>query len=340
MDVVGTVTVNDSATLDWSSAIFGVAIRGGDVGTFVQNGGLVKSKPDGAGWGCCSGPGIILGGKPDYWGGTGASTAEYDLNGGILLVPSIYNMNGAWDTPVAPPNGSAVFRFNGGILRATQSDLSDPILDAGAIKEGCTNLMGNLSHAYVGLGGAKIDVATNSCGINQALEHDPDLGATPDGGLHAMSTGGPGTLALYKLSTFTGPLAIDTGVTVNLGYAGDQRVASVSIGGVAQGAGTFGVGHLNPGGVFTGTGTVTVVPVTPPVPVLPASNFSIATGGVPTFSNVPTTAGYTYWLTYKNNLTDATWSRIEAGTAGGGNKTFTDTVTPYPASRFYRLEVQ
>ena len=61
---------------------------------------------------------------------------------------------------------------------------------------------------------------------------------------------------------------------------------------------------------------------------------------MPTFTDVPTTAGYTYWLTYKNSLTDATWTRIGTGTAGGGNKTFTDTVTPYPAYRFYRLEVQ
>jgi autotransporter-associated beta strand protein len=78
----------------------------------------------------------------------------------------------------------------------------------------------------------------------------------------------------------------------------------------------------------------------PPTPTLPPGSFSIAPGWVPTFTNVPTTAGYTYWLTYKNNLADATWTRIGAGTAGGGNKTFADTVTPYPASRFYRLEVQ
>jgi len=97
---------------------------------------------------------------------------------------------------------------------------------------------------------------------------------------------------------------------------------------------------LNPGGVFTGTGTVTVQPPTPPTPTLPPGSFSIATDGAPTFTDVPTTAGYTYWLTYKNHLTDATWIRIGAGTAGGGNKTFIDTVIPYPPHRFYRLEVQ
>lgn len=336
MDVVGTVTVNDNATLDWSSCVAGVALRGGETGVLVQNGGLVKGQPASTGWGCCSGPGLVLGDDASYFGGTGPSYAEYQLNGGVLLVASIYNVNSAWDYPPAPPNGSAVFRFNGGILQATQGDSTDE----GAIKEGCTNLMGNLSHAHVGLGGAKIDVASYSCGINQALEHDPALGDTPDGGLRVMSTGGPGTLALYKLGNFTGPLVIDANVKVHLGYTGDQLVASVSIGGVDQGVGTFGAGHVNPGGVFTGPGTVTVQPAQPPTPVLPPSSFRIAAGGVPTFADVPTTAGHTYWLTYKNDLSNPVWIRIGAGTPGGGNKTFIDTVTPYPAYRFYRLEVQ
>lgn len=336
LDVVGTVIVNDNATLDWSSCVAGIALKGGETGLLIQNGGVVKGQPTGTGWACCSGPGLILGDNAPYFGGTGPSYAEYQLNGGVLLVASIYNVNGAWDHPPAPPNGSAVFRFNGGILRATQGDSTDE----GAIKEGCTNLIGNLSHAYVGLGGAKIDVASYNCGINQALEHDPALGDAADGGLHVMSSGGPGTLALYKPCSFTGPLVIDANVKVHLGYEGDQRVASVFIGGVDQGVGTFGAGHLNPGGVFTGPGTLTVQPALPPTPVLPASSIRIGAGGVPTFADVPTTAGYTYWLTYKNELSDPAWIRIGAGTPGGGNKTFIDTVTPYPAYRFYRLEVQ
>ena len=335
MDVNGTLTVNDSAMIDWSSAVFTIAAFPGDAGTFVQNGGLVKTIAQTTVWnGCCQGPGLILG-HDDYFGGPGTSDATYNLNGGILITPSVYCINGIDNFSLQPPAGSAVFRFNGGILQATASDPTD----ADIVREGDTNLVGNLTHAYVGLGGAKIDVATFSCGINQALEHDPALGNTPDGGLHVMSTGGPGTLALYQLGSFTGPVAIDAGVRVHLGYAGDQRVAGVSIGGVVQGTGTFGVGHLNPGGVFTGTGTVTVQPP-PPTPTLPPGSFSISVGGVPMFNNVPTTVGYTYWLAYKNSLTDAGWTRIGTGIAGGGNKTFTDNVTPYPAHRFYRLEVQ
>ena len=334
MDVVGTVTVNDSATLDWSSSVPGVALVGGEVGTLVQNGGLVKGAPTTTGWACCAGPGFFLGSSGTYWG-AGASTAEYHLNGGILLVSSIYNLNGVNDLGyLLPPDGSAVFRFNGGVLRGTQSDSIDP----NVIKDGTTNLMGNLSHAYVGLGGARIDVTTNSCGINQALEHDPALGATPDGGLHAMSTGGPGTLALYQLSTFTGPLAIDANVEVNLAYTADERVASVSIGGVDQGKGTFGVGHLNPGGVFTGTGTVTVL-APPPTPVLPPSSFSIQ-GGMPTFKDIPTVAGYTYYLVWKNALTDASWTPITPGTVSTGVPITLTDPSPSPQGRFYRIEAQ
>ena len=356
MDVVGTVTVNDGATLDWSSGVAGIALKGGETGVLVQNGGLVKGQTASSGWGCCSGPGLVLGDDASYFGGTGPSHAEYDLNGGILLVASIYNVNNAWDAPPAPPNGSAVFRFNGGILQATQGDSTD----AGAIKEGCTNLMGNLSHAYVGLGAAQIDTAGFTCGMGQGLEHDPALGGTADGGLTKL---GLGTLTLYKSSTYTGTtkvqggvlscptanalgggaLEIDASTTVNLTYTGTRSITGLQIAGVSKPNGVYGSaasGAANVDAHFTGTGTVTVAPAVPPTPTLPPGGFSIAPGGMPTFSNVPTTAGYTYWLAYKNSLTDATWTRIGTGTAGGGNKTFTDTVTPYPAQRFYRLEVQ
>ena len=356
MDVNGTLTVNDGAMIDWSSAVFTIAAFPGDTGILVQNGGVVKTIAQTTVWnGCCQGPGLILG-HDNYFGGSGTSTAEYDLNGGTLTTPSVYCVNGIDSFNLQPPAGSAVFRFNGGILLATENDSTDPDI----VKEGCTNLMGNLSHAYVGLGGAKIDTAGFTCGMGQGLEHDPALGATADGGLTKL---GLGTLSLYKSSTYTGTtkvqvgvlscptvnalgggaLEIDASATVNLTYAGTRSITGLTIAGVAKPSGVYGSaasGAANVDAHFTGTGTVTVAPAVPPTPTLPPGNFSIATGGVPTFSNVSTTAGYTYWLTYKDSLKDATWTRIGTGTAGGGNKTFTDTVTPYPAQRFYRLEVQ
>ena len=327
----GALTINDNATLDWSASwALCVAFNSGETGKVVQNGGTVITPAAGTAWWNNNGPGVMLGDNA-----SGASTAEYDLNGGTLVTPNIYNIYENSQHVLQPPPGSAIFRFNGGVLKATQND---NLGNADVVTEGTTNLMGNLTHAYVGLGGAKMDVAAFSCGINQALEHDPALGATLDGGLHAMSTGGPGTLALYQLSTFTGPLAIDPGVTVNLGYTGNQRVASVSIDGVNQGTGTFGVGHSNPGGVFTGPGTVTVLPPAP-APVLPTSSFS-RPGGVPTFTGIATVSGYTYYLVWKNNLTDASWTPITPGTTGtGGAITLTDP-SPNAQHRFYRIATQ
>ena len=327
----GTLTINGSATLDWTGAagLCIAAFTSGETGKVVQTGGTVKTPTPSTGWNCCAGPGMIMGNV-----GASASTAEYDLNGGTLVASSIYNIRGA-GTGLLPPVGSVVFRFNGGVLQASQPDSTD----SNVVAEGCTNLMGNLTHAYVGLGGAKIDVATFGCGIGQALEHDPALGVTLDGGLHAMSTGGAGTLALYKFSTFTGPLVIDTGVTVNLGYTGTQRVASVSIGGVNQGTGTFGVGYLNPGGAFTGTGTVTVLASPPPTPVLPASSLSLP-GGVPTFTGIATVSGYTYYLVWKNDLTDASWTPILSGTISTGSPITLTDPSPAATHRFYRVEDQ
>lgn len=260
MDITGTLTVNDNAMIDWSSSVFTVAAWPGDKGIVVQNGGVVKTIAQTTVWnGCCQGPGLILG-HDSYFGGSGASTAEYDLNGGILITPSVYCINGIDNFSLQPPAGSAVFRFNGGILQATQSDPADPNI----LKEGDTNLLGNLSHAYVGLGGAKIDVTTFNCGISQALEHDPALGASPDGGLRVMATGGGGTLALYQVGTFTGPLVIDSGARLDVGVA-NQIVSSLSLGGVAQPSGTYGSSsslatHKNDT-YFAGAGTVTVSPL-------------------------------------------------------------------------------
>ena len=140
--------------------------------------------------------------------------------------------------------------------------------------------MGNLSHAYVGLGGAKIDTAGFACGMGQGLEHDPALGATADGGLTKL---GLGTLTLYKSSTYTGTtkvqvgalscptanalgggaLEIDASATVDLAYAGTRSITGLKIAGVSKPDGVYGSaasGAANVDAHFTGTGTVTVAP--------------------------------------------------------------------------------
>lgn len=83
---------------------------------------------------------------------------------------------------------------------------------------------------------------------------------------------------------------------------------------------------------------VGVVP--PPQPTLPVGSFTPSP--VPTFANVPTVNGYTYWLTYKDDLSaGGSWTRIGTGWRSDGSEhTFGDSTSPLPALRFYRLEVQ
>jgi hypothetical protein len=161
-----------------------------------------------------------------------------------------------------------------------------------------------------------------------------------------MSTGGAGTLALYKLSTFTGPLVIDTGVMVDLAYTGNQNIPSLTIGGVAQAPGVYGSSALNPSGVFTGPGTVTLVP---PPPVLPPGGFTGAPGS-PTFT-WHTAAGWHYRVVYSAtaNAPLNTWTPViipvtypgpngwSAAVSTGADMTLVDP-SPSTTQRFYRIE--
>jgi autotransporter-associated beta strand protein len=245
--------------------------------------------------------------------------------------------------------GSSKFFFNGGTLKPTVSDADVATALAGMAEPKQTLFMQYLTQVVVEQNGAIIDTAGQSISIAQSL--------VPGTGTGGLTKQGPGTLTLLQSSTYTGttkvqggmlacatmtslaPTALEIAATakVDLQYSGTRTIPGLTLGGTAKGPGVYGAG-TDPT-YFTGTGTVTVQLPTPPTPTLPSGSFSMSTG-TPTFTDVPTTAGYTYWLTYKNNLTDATWTRIGTGTAGGGNKTFTDPLAPYPAQRFYRLEVQ
>ncbi len=80
-----------------------------------------------------------------------------------------------------------------------------------------------------------------------------------------------------------------------------------------------------------------LVATLPPTPEMSVASFTVQ-AGVPTFSNVATEPGYTYWLVYKDNLTDA-WVRIGSGWLSDGTPhTFTDSASPPPAQRFYAVE--
>ena len=57
----------------------------------------------------------------------------------------------------------------------------------------------------------------------------------------------------------TATLNVAIGATVNLTYGGTQTINALFVGGIQQAPGVFGASALNPSGVFTGTGTLTIV---------------------------------------------------------------------------------
>ena len=355
----GTINIQDTATFTvdrdtgnlggWSpgSLVLGMG-WGPCTGVVNQVGGTVNL-PFFQDWAVNNGPGLIMGGVV-----TGSPVlTTYNLDGGTLNVSAVFNVNmiepgGTGTGWVLDPPGNAgqtaLFNFNGGVLKATQSDSTDPL----AVGEGTAHLMGNLSHAYVKDGGARIDTSGFDCSVNQPLEHGPTAAAV-DGGLSKL---GGGTLTLLQAATYTGPTKVQAGVlgcaaatslaagnleieasaTVNLGYSGTRTISSLKIAGSYKGPGVYGSTTAG----ITGTGTVTVG-----APGLPLSGFT-RPGGVPTFSIEKTAIGSTYRLVYKNNLTDSSWTPIGAGIAGNnGTIALSDTSTPpLPKERFYRLEVR
>jgi hypothetical protein len=272
------------------------------------------------------------------WNNTPGDVA-YSLNGGILVTPSIGSL--AWQgnyttggvTNPAIYGETAVLNLNGGILQSSDNDQTDP----DAIGEGTAHLIFNTTHTWVQAGGAKIDVAGHNNSIAVVLEHDAALGSALDGGLTVMDSVGGGTLALLEVCTYTGPLTISN-AAVNLAHAGNQNISGLTVNGVSQAPGVYGATATNPGGVFSGPGTVTVVAPLPPTPVLPLSAFT-QPGGVPTFS-FNTVSGYKYQVVYKNNLADPTWTPVPPGliTSTGAPMVVQDTTAAGQPHRFYRIE--
>jgi len=292
-DVNGKIIIQDNAVLtvnrdatalgypptgNWSPGGFIMTMEWGKASaTIDQEGGTVNFDvplEDGG-----NGPGLIMSGRKGTPGYDVDTT--YNLDGGTLNVSGVFN-TATTNPPTGPiasgGNGySPIFNFNGGTLKASQDDSAD----AGVIADGLDHLMGNLWHAYVKAGGANIDTNSFDASIDQALEHDPALGDTADGGLRKL---GDGTLTLLQVSDYTGDTTIDAGVLqvmhaylddasnvsigsgakMHLNFAGTDTITGLTLGGVAQAPGLYNSGTT--GTYFTGTGTLQVTGSPGPTP--------------------------------------------------------------------------
>ncbi|MEI6075327.1 MAG: autotransporter-associated beta strand repeat-containing protein [Verrucomicrobiota bacterium] len=153
--------------------------------------------------------------------GSGGNSTINLLSGGTLLTDQVYP-DGA---------GTSLFYFNGGTLGiSTRNPNRIP-----------ANWFQSVTHAYVSTNGAIIDTSNNGghvYTITAALQSDPALGSTFDGGLTKL---GAGTLTLSNANTYTGPTYINAG-TLSLGNNGS--IANSSLISINNGA-TFDVSGLS-----------------------------------------------------------------------------------------------
>ena len=131
-------------------------------------------------------------------------TTICNIDGGIVAAPTICSRARIAD---GPNSLTSILNLNGGTLRATSN--------ARLIGGTGTDLNQYLTAANVKSGGAIIDSQAYAISINQVLNHDPDLGAIPDGGLIKRGTG---SLLLSTNATYTGVTSVEAG-TLTLGIA-------------------------------------------------------------------------------------------------------------------------
>jgi len=162
---------------------------------------------------------------------TGSADSTLNLSGGLMDVTYDIRMGGALST--------ATIHLNGGTLRVRNlvhdhaSGTSRLIFNGGIYQPHTAGqTLRGLTAALVSTGGAHIDTSLAPYTVAQDLLHDPDLGASPDGGLIKIGVH-PLTLT-FTHATYTGVTAVQEG-ELRIGGNGTQTVAVAALT-VAQGA--------------------------------------------------------------------------------------------------------
>ncbi|MCW1925564.1 autotransporter-associated beta strand repeat-containing protein [Luteolibacter arcticus] len=265
--------------------------------------------------------------------GSATSASTYNLDGGILTVPSVVSSNTA---------GTRLFNFNGGTLKAAvDGTLLNLTTTSATVRANVRDL------------GATIDTNGRNVTIPQALEASTVLGDVGNGGLTKK---GAGTLKLSSFSnTYTGTTNVDAG-TLDLDGVVNSNVV------VKSGAVLTGVGTTNGTLTMQGGSTLTASTTAPlltngvvfsgptnlvftgtPSNGVPYPLFSYGSGSVTGLSNLSssgfrtnisadianqrimgtvTTANLTW------NTSSGTWAVNTGGWTGGATSYFNgDTVT-------------
>jgi autotransporter-associated beta strand protein len=168
-----------------------------------------------------------------------------NLTGGTLQCTKVTTVRANASTN-SVSGTTATFNFNGGTLRAAAS--STTFFQGGTVATLPTSTAVPIT-TIVQAGGAIIDDGGFAITVLEPLQHDGNLGGTPDGGLIKLGTG---TLSIASASTYTGNTVISNGtLLVSNSIVSPVRVAK----GTLSGFGTIGLGVTNNGTVMPGSAT-------------------------------------------------------------------------------------
>lgn len=149
-------------------------------------------------------------------GNTSGSVGVVNLDGGMLSVTSVTNVSANQQTGGTP---AATFNFNGGTLVAKPGAAS--IFFQGSRVTPVTPIK-----SYVQAGGAIVDDSGQSIAIGEPLQHDPALGANPDGGLIKL---GAGVLTLTATNSYNGDTTINDGTLALAGIGSITNSADIVV---------------------------------------------------------------------------------------------------------------